>query len=78
MIDDTELHRKIRVAKSGSTSTVVWNPWTEKEKGFADMATGEYQEMLCVETVNAGDVRVTVAAGAAHSLVAFVSLEPGM
>ncbi|HUW29367.1 MAG TPA: GNAT family N-acetyltransferase [Sulfuriferula sp.] len=78
VIDDTELHRKIRVAKSGSTSTVVWNPWTEKEKGFADMAAGEYQEMLCVETVNAGDVRVTVAAGAAHSLAAFVSLEPGV
>ncbi len=39
------------------------------------MAAGEYQEMLCVETVNAGDTRVTVAAGNAHSLVAFIGLE---
>ncbi|MHB1246406.1 MAG: aldose epimerase family protein [Sulfuriferula sp.] len=75
VIDDAKLNRKIRIAKSGSTATVVWNPWTEKEKGFADMATGEYQEMLCVETVNAGDTHITVAAGAAHSLIAFIGLE---
>jgi len=77
VIEDAKLNRKIRVAKSGSTATVVWNPWIEKEKSFADMAAGEYQQMLCVETVNAGDARVTVAAGAVHSLVAFVSLEAG-
>lgn len=75
VIDDAKLNRKIRVAKSGSTSTVVWNPWTEKEKGFVDMAAGEYQEMVCVETVNAGDTRVTVAADTAHSMVAFIGLE---
>jgi len=75
VIDDAKLNRRIRVAKSGSAATVVWNPWTEKEKGFTDMAAGEYQEMVCVETVNAGDARVTVAAGAAHSLVAFIGLE---
>jgi len=75
VIDDAKLNRKIRVAKSGSTSTVVWNPWTEKEKGFADMAAGEYQEMVCVETVNAGDTQVTVAADTAHSMVAFIGLE---
>ena len=75
VIDDAKQNRKIRVAKSGSAATVVWNPWIEKEKSFADMAAGEYQQMLCVETVNAGDARVTVAAGAAHSLVAFIGLE---
>ena len=75
MIIDTELRRRIRVAKSGSTSTVVWNPWTEKEKGFSDMAAGEYQVMLCVETVNAGDALVAVAAGGAHKLVAVISVE---
>lgn len=75
IIDDAGLNRKIRVAKSGSTSTVVWNPWAEKEKGFADMAMGEYQDMLCVETVNAGDDCVTVAAGGKHRLLAFVGVE---
>ena len=75
VIEDAGFKRQIRVAKSGSASTVVWNPWIEKEKGFADMAQGEYQEMLCVETVNAGEDRITVVPGARHHLVAFIALD---
>ncbi len=75
IIDDAALGRKIRIAKSGSRSTVVWNPWTEKEKGFADMAAGEYRDMLCVETTNAGPDSVSVAPGGEHRLVAFVGVE---
>jgi glucose-6-phosphate 1-epimerase len=74
LIDDAVNHRVIRVAKQGSRSTVVWNPWSEREKAFADMATGEYQQMLCVETCNAGPDQVTVAPGGAHSLVATISV----
>jgi glucose-6-phosphate 1-epimerase len=75
LIRDPVLGRTIRVAKAGSTSTVVWNPWTEKEKGFADMAAGEYQDMLCVETTNAGSDEVTIPPGGKHSLVAFIAVE---
>ena len=74
VINDAELKRKIYVAKSGSDSTVVWNPWAEKEMGFADMAAGEYREMLCVETCNAATDTVTVAPGQSHHLVATVSV----
>jgi glucose-6-phosphate 1-epimerase len=75
LIEDPVLGRTIRIAKAGSTSTVVWNPWTEKEKGFADMAAGEYADMLCVETVNAGSGDITVAPGGKHALVAFIGVE---
>ena len=75
LIQDTVLGRSIRVAKSGSTSTVVWNPWTEKEKSFADMAAGEYRDMLCVETANASPDEITVIPGGKHSLVAFIGVE---
>jgi glucose-6-phosphate 1-epimerase len=54
---------------------VVWNPWTEKERGFADMAAGEYADMVCVETVNASPDEITIAPGGKHSLVAFVGVE---
>jgi glucose-6-phosphate 1-epimerase len=54
---------------------VVWNPWTEKEKGFTDMAAGEYADMLCVETVNAGSGDITVPPGGKHALVAFIGVE---
>ncbi|NOT18194.1 MAG: D-hexose-6-phosphate mutarotase [Sulfuriferula sp.] len=74
VINDTANARNIHVAKSGSDTTVVWNPWSEKEKGFADMAAGEYQQMLCVETCNAADDKITIAPQQTHSLVAVVSL----
>lgn len=74
LIVDTAGGRTLRIAKQGSASTVVWNPWSEKEKTMADMATGEYQQMLCVETCNAGPDKVTVAPGGAHALVAVMSV----
>jgi glucose-6-phosphate 1-epimerase len=74
LIDDVANHRLIRVAKQGSASTVVWNPWSEREKAFADMAPGEYQQMLCVETCNAGPDQVVVAPGATHTLEACISV----
>jgi len=66
--------RTIRISKQGSASTVVWNPWTEKEKTMADMAAGEHQQFLCVETCNAGPDAVAIAAGGAHTLVATISV----
>lgn len=74
VIDDVANDRQIRIAKAGSASTVVWNPWSEKEKGFADMAAGEYRDMLCVETTNAGPDVVSVPAGGSHTLTALVSV----
>ena len=75
LIEDPVFGRTIRVAKSGSSSTTVWNPWTEKEKGFSDMAAGEYADMVCVETVNASPDEITVVPGGKHSLLAFVGVE---
>ncbi|MDR3393073.1 MAG: D-hexose-6-phosphate mutarotase [Sulfuriferula sp.] len=75
VINDGALMRKIHVAKRGSSSTVVWNPWTEKEKGFADMAVGEYREMLCVETCNAATDTVIVESAQSHHLLAQISTD---
>lgn len=73
VIDDQAQGRRIRIAKQGSASTVVWNPWSEKV--FADMGPGEYLGMVCVETCNAGPDRVSVAPGASHVLSATISVE---
>ena len=74
VIEDTAWSRKIRIAKQNSTASVVWNPWAEREKSFADMATGEYQRMLCVEAANA-PTPISVEAGATHTLSMVISLE---
>lgn len=75
VIHDLSGGRKIHVAKSGSDSTVVWNPWIEKEKSFADMVPGEYQQMLCVETCNAATDSIIIAPGNSHHLMAKISVE---
>ena len=74
LIQDRVGDRTIRVAKQGSTSTVVWNPWREREQALTDMAPGEHRHMLCVETCNAGPDQITLAPGATHMLVATMSL----
>jgi len=74
LIQDKAWGRSIRVAKQGSTSTVVWNPWSERAKAFADMAAGEIKDILCVETCNAGPDQVEVAPGNTHTLTAMIAL----
>jgi glucose-6-phosphate 1-epimerase len=68
VIVDATLGRDIIISKTNSTATVVWNPGSEKEKGFADMNTGDYRKMLCVESGTAGGDVVKVSAGSSHTL----------
>ncbi|MHB1654928.1 MAG: D-hexose-6-phosphate mutarotase [Burkholderiales bacterium] len=75
VIKDERLGRRIRIAKQGSDTTVVWNPWTEKEKTFLDMSAGEYRDMLCVETCNAANDVIVLQPGEKHSLRAELSVE---
>ena len=74
VIEDRAQRRAIQVSKNGSRSTVVWNPW--RDKVFADMAAGEYQQMLCVETCNAGPDQVSLAPGESHTLSARFAVNP--
>ena len=58
-IVDALWRRRIVVAKHGSMSTVVWNPWQAKAAQMADFGDREYLNMLCVETANAkSDARI--------------------
>jgi glucose-6-phosphate 1-epimerase len=62
-VSDPVLSRKLVVDKKGSNATVLWNPWIAKAKAMADFGNDEWPGMLCVETANAADNAVTVAAG---------------
>jgi glucose-6-phosphate 1-epimerase len=68
VIHDLAWSRSIVIAKTGSDSTVVWNPWIEKSKTMSDLDPEEWRGMLCVETANAASNAITVAAGASHRL----------
>ncbi|MBK9161701.1 MAG: D-hexose-6-phosphate mutarotase [Nitrosomonadales bacterium] len=70
VIEDDKLKRRISIAKSGSLSTVVWTPWVEKANKMGDMGQPDgWREMVCVESANALDNLVTVAAGSRHTLI---------
>jgi glucose-6-phosphate 1-epimerase len=75
-IEDPVLNRKITVAKTGSQSTVVWNPWNELSTKLPDMADDGWRNMVCVETTNAADNALTLPPSEAHTLEAFVSVAP--
>lgn len=75
LIEDKGLNRTIHIAKSGSHSTVVWNPWTEKANKMGDFGEHGYRNMVCVESANAFENLVTVAAGETHQLTVEYSVE---
>jgi dihydroxy-acid dehydratase len=79
VIEDAGLKRRIRIAKSGSLSTIVWTPWTEKAEKMGDLGRGKsgagWREMVCVESANAMDNVVTVAPGETHTLAVTYSVE---
>jgi glucose-6-phosphate 1-epimerase len=75
VVHDPVWGRRIIIEKSGSDSTVVWNPWIDKTKGMSDMAPGDWKEMICVETANAADNAVHLSPGASHWLTASIRVE---
>jgi glucose-6-phosphate 1-epimerase len=75
VIEDKGLKRAIRIAKKGSMSTVVWNPWTEKADKMGDFGENGHRGMVCVESGNALENVVALAPGETHKLVAVYSVE---
>jgi D-hexose-6-phosphate mutarotase len=73
-IDDPGCGRRIVVAKSGSRSTVVWNPWTDKSIRMPDFGDLEYPGMVCVETTNAADDARNVPPAGEHLLQTRIGL----
>ena len=75
VITDPGWNRWLRVAKSGSRTTVVWNPWVERSRNLEDMGDGAYTGMVCVETANAADDTVVLQPGQEHRLVTAIRVD---
>lgn len=75
-VTDPALHRQSLVTKTGSQSTVVWNPWMDKARALPDFGDDEWPTMLCIETANAADNAVTLAPGKSHVMSATLSALP--
>ena len=71
-IRDEKLKRVIRVEKSNSKSTVVWNPWTT-QKMPEDFDQAEHRQMVCVESGNVKQNKLSLAPGKSAALKVVVS-----
>lgn len=74
VLTDPEKCRTITVAKAGSQSTVVWNPWIAKSARMPDFGDHEWPGMVCIETANVGASAVTLHAGQSHTMAAVISV----
>ena len=68
IIEDPILKRIIRIEKRGSQSTIVWNPGEEKAKRLGDLGETDFLRMVCVESGNAVENRITLKPGEEHRL----------
>ncbi|NQZ12037.1 MAG: D-hexose-6-phosphate mutarotase [Algicola sp.] len=67
LIDDV-LKRTLKVSKSGSNDTVVWNPWVDKASSMVDVHDNGHLTMVCIEAANVLDNVITIEAGERHSI----------
>jgi len=70
LIHDVAGRRDIEVRKLGSATTVVWNPFGP----LPDLDEWDWHSMCAVETANAGDDSITLAAGKSIVMVQHVLL----
>lgn len=73
-IVDRALGRTIKIEKSGSHSTVVWNPWFETAAKMNDLGPVAWQKMVCVESANALDNFVMIKPRSQHTLTVRYSI----
>jgi glucose-6-phosphate 1-epimerase len=71
---DPRRHRRIRLRKVNSSTTVVWNPWQDGATRLRDLGEGEWKQFLCVEASNIIGAAVTLAPGQEQTMSAVLSV----
>jgi len=74
-IRDEKLKRTIRVEKFNSQSTVVWNPWTT-QKMPEDWGANDHLNMVCVESGNVKQNKLSLAPGKSAALKVVIGSAP--
>lgn len=69
-IKDKEAKHEINIQTNGNRTAIVWNPWSEIAKKMGDLEDKDYKHFVCVETANAAEDIIHIAAGDSFSLTA--------
>ena len=75
-IVDPKLGRRLVTQKSGSVSTIVWNPWSDGAANMADFGKDEWPGMLCVEGGNVLGQAVGLRPDASHRMAISLAVHP--
>ena len=75
IINDPLFGRRIKVAKSGSKVTTVWNPGEETCVKIDDLPDDGFHSFVCIEAVNAFDNVIYLAKGESHTTSVIIDLE---
>lgn len=71
---DPELHRRIRITKENSFTTIVWNPWTQGAQLLSDLGDHEWQQFVCAEASNILARGVNLAPREQHSMTVTIGV----
>ena len=74
VLHDPGWNRRIVVHKSGSRSTIVWNPWVDKSARMPDFGNDEWPGMVCIETANVGPLAIQLQPGEQHTTTAIIEV----
>lgn len=71
---DPSLRRSLLTGKTGSASTIVWNPWSDGAANMPDFGDQEWRGMLCVEGGNVLMQGVSLGPGGTHRMISELSV----
>lgn len=74
-IEDLGNHRVITIATQGADGAVLWNPGPDRAREVEDFDDDGWPHMVCFESANIGDSRITLAPGERHSMRTTVTVE---
>lgn len=69
-IEDAALRRQTKITATNSKTAIVWNPWAIISANMTDLDDNDYQNFVCVETANAANEIIEVAAGKEYRMAA--------
>ena len=75
VIEDPAFNRQIRIEKTGSNSTAVWNPGLGVASKMDDLGAVGWRDMVCVESANALENSIWLEVGASHKMVSTYSVD---
>lgn len=75
VIEDSIFHRYIKVDKSGSKVTTVWNPGEETCAKIGDLPDDAWETFVCVEATNAFNYPICLAPGETYETSAMIGIE---